>query len=182
MTTIRFSGRRPSPDHADIGMEGDQRSGKLRFLLPQISDGQSAQLMMILPDDTPEILQIRGGMAVIPAHVAQIPGRSRCWVEILGRDHVAWNSEPLYLDVGDLPPISERTEQQYPTAIQDAMNACALSELYMNEARAAAGFLTAAGGLMHMTIEDDGNLYMYFTHNTPVKFELIEGELYAYGA
>ncbi len=59
MITIRFSGRKPSPEQSSIGMETDQRAEKLRFLLPQIADDQSAQLMMLLPDGTAEILQIR---------------------------------------------------------------------------------------------------------------------------
>ncbi|MBQ7655151.1 MAG: hypothetical protein IJS41_01440 [Clostridia bacterium] len=123
MITFRFSGRTPSPSQAEIGMETDSGAETLRFLLPQVADGQSAQLMMILPDGTPEALLIRDGMATVPASVAAIPGRSRCWVEILGSGGIAWNSELLYLEVGDLPPISEETERTYPTAIQDALDA-----------------------------------------------------------
>lgn len=181
MITIRFSGRRPSPDQARIGMETDSGSESLRFLLPQVADGQSAQLMMLLPDETAEILQIRDGVASIPARVTEIPGRCRCWVEILGGDRVAWNSELLYLDIGDLPPIAERTQAQYPTAIQDALDACAHAERYRDEARAAAGMLTARGGLMHFELAEDGHLYMYYTPTAPVLFEIIEGDLYAYG-
>ena len=128
MITFRFSGRTPSPSQAQIGMETDQNSETLRFLLPQVAEHQSAQLMMILPDGTPEALQIRDGLAVIPSSVTETPGRSRCWVEILGDGGIAWNSELLYLEVGDLPPISEETERTYPTAIQDAMDAAARAE------------------------------------------------------
>ena len=181
MITIRFSGRQPSPEQSRIGMETDQRAEKLRFLLPQIADNQSAQLMMLLPDGTAEILQIRDGLAVVPARVMEIPGRCRCWVEILGGDKEAWNSELMYLDIGDLPPIRERTEAQYPTAIQDAMDACVQTERYRDEAKAAAGMAITRGGLLHFDLAEDGHLYMYYTHNTPVLFEIIEGELYAYG-
>ena len=143
MITIRFSGRKPSPDHSRIGMETDQRSERLRFLLPQISDDQSAQLMMLLPDGKPEMLQIRDGIAVVPSRVTDVPGRCRCWVEVLARgNRVAWNSEMLYLDVGDLPPISEQVEHKYPTAIQDAMDAAARAEA---EAEAAQADAVAAG-------------------------------------
>ena len=181
MITIRFSGRQPTPEQSRIGMETDQRSETLRFLLPQIADDQSAQLMMLLPDGTAEILQIRDGMAAIPARAVEIPGRCRCWVEILGGDKVAWNSELLYLDIGDLPPSSERTEAQYPTAIQDAMDACVCTERYRDEAKAAAGMMITKGGLLHFHLAEDGHLYMYYTHSTPVLFEIIEGDLYAYG-
>ncbi len=51
---------------------------------------------------------------------------------------MAWNSELLYLDIGDLPSIGERTQTQYPTAIQDALDACVQAERYRDETRAAA--------------------------------------------
>ena len=181
MITIRFSGRRPSPEQSRIGMETDGGAETLRFLLPQIADGQSAQLMMLLPDETAEILQIRDGVAAIPARVTEVPGRCRCWVEILGGNKVAWNSELMYLDIGDLPPVGERTEARYPTAIQDAMDACVQAERYRDEARAAACLLTAQGGLLHFGLGEDGHLYMYRTPTVPVRFEITEGELYAYG-
>ena len=182
MLTIRFSGRRPSPDHSRIGMETDQRSEKLRFLLPQIADDQSAQLLMLLPDGTPEMLQIRDGLAVVPARVTEIPGRCRCWVEVLGHEKkVAWNSELLYLDIGDLPPIGERTEAQYPTAFQDAMDACAMAEQYRDQAQRAAANAIATGGIMNFEINDMGDLIMRGSIGLPYTFELNErGELIFY--
>ena len=137
MITIRFSNRTPAPLVSKIGMETDQQAEKLRFLLPQISDGQSAQLMLLLPDGTPEILRLVDGMALVPAAVCGQPGRSRAWVEILGSGGVAWNSEVFYLEVGDLPPISEAVEGKYPTALQDALDAAAQAVTLRNEAQAA---------------------------------------------
>lgn len=168
MMTFRFLGREPSPKTARVGMEADSRAETVRFLLPQVADNQCAQLMLILPDGTADALLIRDGMAVIPAALTAIPGRIRAWVEILGDGTVAWNSELFYLDVGDLPPISEQIERQYPTAIQDAMYACAQAELYRNQAQAAAALMIARGGLLHFEIEDDGCLYLYYTANAPV--------------
>ena len=121
MITIRFSGRTPTPNNYKIGMETDQDAETLRFDLPQIADDQTAQLMMLLPDGTPDALNIRDGMAVVPAAMAEQPGRIRAWVEIEGGG-IAWNSEMLYLDVGDLPPISEHIQRTYPTAIQEALD------------------------------------------------------------
>lgn len=162
-------------------METDSGAEALRFLLPQIADSQSAQLMMLLPDGTAEILQIRDGVAVIPARIVEIPGQCRCWVEILGGDKAVWNSELLYLNIGDLPPVAERTQTQYPTAIQDALDACVQAERYRDEARAAAGMLITQGGMLHFDLGEDGHLYMYFSRDIPVRFELTEGDLYAYG-
>lgn len=170
MITIRFSGRTPSPLESEIGMETDQRAERMRFLLPQVADDQTAQLMMILPDGTPDAMQIRDGMVVIPASVTATPGRIRAWVEILGGDTVAWNSEIFYLTVGDLPPISERTEQQYPTAIQEALAACARVEGFMTAAEESARLIMACNGVVSVTVEggevvverlplDDGDAY-----------------------
>lgn len=121
MITIIFSGRTPVPEITKIGMETDQRAETLRLLLPQIAEGQHAQLCMILPDGRADALLIQNGLTVIPSTITEIPGRIRAWVEIVGGDNIAWNSEILYLDVGDLPPISEQIEKQYPTAFQDAI-------------------------------------------------------------
>ena len=93
MITFRFSGRQPAPRSCSIGQETDRDTQTLRFFLPQISDRQSAQLMLLLPDGTPEILQIRDGLAVVPSTLTEQPGRIRAWVEILGEDTLTWNSE-----------------------------------------------------------------------------------------
>lgn len=155
MITIRFSGRAPSPRQTAIGMETDQRSETIRFLLPQIADSQSAQLMILLPDGTADEMQIRDGQVTLPARITEIPGRSRAWVEILGMDDtVTWNSEIFYLEVGDLPPISERTEQQYPTAIQEALAACVRAEGFSEAAIQAAKLVLAANGLLNVREEN----------------------------
>ena len=139
MITIRFSGRQPAPRSCSIGQETDQNSQTLRFFLPQISDSQVAHLMLLLPDGTPEILHIRDGLATVPLRLTAQPGRIRAWVEITGSDTAAWNSELFYLDVGDLPPISEQVEHRYPTAIQDALKAAAdMEDLWANTSAALA--------------------------------------------
>ena len=155
MITMRFSGRTPTPMQVPIGMETDQKAEKMRFVLPQISDTQAAQLCLMLPDDTPEVLNIRDGQVTLPGKVTEIPGRSRAWVEILGEDTVAWNSEIFYLEVGDLPPISERTEQTYPTALQEALAAGLRAERFAEAAQGALNIMMACGGLFSARIEDE---------------------------
>jgi len=163
MITFRFSGRQPAPRSCSIGQETDRDTQTLRFFLPQISDRQSAQLMLLLPDGRPEALQIRDGLAVVPSSLTELPGRIRAWVEILGEDTIAWNSELFYLDIGDLPPISEQVEHRYPTAIQDALQAASdMEDLWANTSVALADakdmtahMLCAASyaGLKHVTTE-----------------------------
>lgn len=188
MKTIRFSGRMPTPLTMSIGVETDQNAERLRFILPQIADGQTATLQMLLPDGTPEVLNIVDGIALVPATVCSQPGRSRAWVEILGGDSVAWNSELFYLDVGDLPPIGERVEGRYPTAFQDALDAVGQTLLYKNGAEAArdraesaAAAAISQSGILRFEIGPDGGLYIYRTPNLPYRFALEEdGGLYYY--
>ena len=168
MITIRFSGGMPTPSQAVIGMETDSRAEKIRFQLPQISEGQTAQMMMLLPDGTPDMVLLEDGMADIPASLTEIPGRIRAWVEILGDEGEAWNSELFYLDVGDLPPVSEKAEHKYPTAIQDAMDACEKARLYRDEAEAAAALAVNRSGMLHFEIGQDGHLYLEYTDGTPI--------------
>ena len=163
MITFRFSGRQPAPRSCSIGQETDRDTQTLRFFLPQISDRQSAQLMLLLPDGTPEILQIRDGLALVPSTLTEQPGRIRAWVEILGEDTLTWNSELFYLDIGDLPPISEQVEHKYPTAIQDALHAAVqMEDLWANTSVALADakdmsayllYTATYAGLKHVTTE-----------------------------
>ena len=122
MITIRFAGRMPQPTVFSIGQETDQDAEKIRFLLPQVADGQIASLVMLLPDGSGEALNIVNGVATVSSAMTEQPGRIRAWVEIMGGG-IAWNSEMMYMDVGDLPPISEVVERDYPTAFQEALEA-----------------------------------------------------------
>jgi len=155
MITFRFSGRTPTPAQAQLGMETDQEAERIRFLLPQIGDTQAAQLCVMMPDDTPEVLHIRDGLVTVPRKMTEIPGRSRAWVEILGDDNIAWNSEIFYLDVGDLPPISERIELLWPTALMEAIAAGLKAERCAAMAEAARNVILACGVLFHVEVDED---------------------------
>ena len=155
MITIRFSGRTPTPGVVSAGMETDQKAEKVRFILPQIADSQEAQLCMLLPDGAPEVLRIEEGFVTLPASVTQVPGRCRAWVEILGADTVAWNSELFYMDVGDLPPISETIERQYPTLLMEAIMARTRAENAAQAAREALNMVMVYCRITHIGVEDE---------------------------
>lgn len=155
MITIRFSGRTPTPGVIGAGMETDQEAEKIRFILPQIADGQTAQLCMMLPDNSPEVLRIADGLVTLPKSVTEIPGRSRAWVEILGTDTVAWNSEIFYMDVGDLPPISETIERTYPTLLMEAIAAGEKARNAAEAAQAALSLVIAHSRIVHIRVENE---------------------------
>ena len=179
MITFRFSGRMPQPRSQAIGMEEDQRAETLRFLLPQLGDQQTAHLMLLLPDGTPDILPIRDGLVSVPQGVTAQPGRIRAWVEIQAQDHLLWNSELLYLDVGDLPPISEMTEHKYPTALQQALEAAEKALDCRDQARLAAALALAGehGGLAKFEISGSGELMLTYKDGSVGPFALANGQL-----
>lgn len=192
MKTIRFSGRRPSPEQITIGMETDSNAETLRFLLPEIAEGQIATLQMILPDGTADALEIINGQTLIPARIMEIAGTARAWVEILAGNVMAWHSAIIYMGIGGLPEISDRTEQQYPTAFQDAIAATLgnkqaaeaaqeAAEEAKNAAEVAARMAIANGGILNFYIDDEGRLHMVSTDKAPYTFYLSEGRLYVSG-
>ena len=138
MITIRFSERTPTPGSVQVGMEEDRSIEKLRFLLPQIADDQTAVMHMILPDGTADTLTILDGIVQIPDEDTAQAGWTRAWVEILGGETLAWHSEIFYLDVGELPPISEDIERQYPNALQTAILTTTANKTAAQAAQAAA--------------------------------------------
>ena len=154
MLTIMFTSRKPVPDSVQLGMESDRNAESLRFLLPQLKDGQIATLQMLLPDGAPEVMVLQNGLAVIPDSVTQVPGKCRAWVEIMDPDgEMIWNSEQLTLEVGDLPPISEETERRFPTLFQEAIAAGTGAQRYQEAARQAADVSLAMNGVTHIGIE-----------------------------
>lgn len=184
MKTIRFSGRRPSPEQITIGMETDSNAETLRFLLPEIAEGQIATLQMILPDGTADALEIAEGQTLIPARIMEIAGTARAWVEILADNVMAWHSALIYMGIGGLPEISDRTEQQYPTAFQDAIAATLGNRQAAEAAQAAAEIAAAiaqsAQGNITTSINTDGDLIITYTDTAGTKTHVNLGPVSAY--
>ena len=177
MQTIRFSGRKASPSSIEIGQETDSGAETLRFLLPQIADGQIATLQLILPDGTADVLNITDGQTVIPARIMEIAGTARAWVEILADNVMAWHSEMIYMGIGELPEISDRTEQQYPTALQEAISR---SETARAIAEMAAAYAAASSGQADFSLSSAGHLIVTWTDTEGQSHDVDIGEVSAY--
>ena len=136
MITIQFEGRAPSPYAARIGMENDHNAEELRFLLPELDREQSACLCAVLPDGRADVLSLEDGVCVIPRALTAQPGQIRAWVEISVGTEMIWHSEMMYFSVGDLPPAGELIEQQYPSALEEAMAQTAADAREARQARA----------------------------------------------
>lgn len=184
MITIRFSGRVPSPRTIEIGQETDSNAEKLRFLLPQVGSGQAATMQMIFPDGTADAINITDGMITLPASALDQAGRIRAWVEILAENTVAWHSELFFLDVGELPPISEAVEQQYPTALQQAMTVTEANKTAAAAsaalAEAAAAYAAASSGQASFTFSSAGHLIVTWTDTQGTSHSTDVGPVSAY--
>lgn len=184
MITIRFSGRTPSPREISIGEETDAGADGLRFRLPELAPWQIATLQMILPDGTPEAVTIEDGEIALPASMTAQAGRTRAWVEVLGDNSTAWHSELFYLDVGELPPISEEVEQTYPTAFQQVLAATAADKAAAAAsaalAEAAAAYAAASSGQASFAISTAGHLVVTWTDTDGESHSTDIGEVSAY--
>ena len=147
MIEIKFLGRTPTPSEARVGMETDSDAEVLVFDLPTVTNEQTAQLMLLLPDGEPETLLLNHNMILLPASALAVTGRIRGWVEILGGNNVVWNSEPFVLNVGNLPAVEKQIGQRYPTALQNAMDASVESVRYHDKTKTAAELVLAGSEL-----------------------------------
>ena len=173
MITIRFSGRVPEPREIDVGMETDMNVEQLRFLLPQITDMQRGVLYMLLPDGASDLLEITDGMVTLGQNELLVSGQIRAWVELYaggtqpGTATALWHSETFYMKVRDLPPASEILERQYPTALQEALDAGHRLEQYQDAGKAAAEIVIAQCSLIHVDVdEEDHELVIEQKHFT----------------
>jgi hypothetical protein len=154
MIQIKFLGRTPTPSSFRVGMETDSNAEMIVFDLPEVTENQSSQLLLLLPDGEPETLLMPGNSVLLPSSVLSIPGKVRGWVEILGSDRVVWNSEPFTLEVGNLPPVEQQIEKRYPTALQNAMDASTEAIRYHEKTKLAAELVLAGSELWSIRVED----------------------------
>lgn len=191
MTTIRFSGRTPSPQSVTLGMETDSNVETLAFVLPEIAEVQVETLQMILPDGTVDVLLIKNGAVVIPPRIMEIEGTAQAWVEILGPNTRAWHSEIIYMGIGGTPEISDRTEQQYPTALQETLSQVRAHRYVAQgsaeaaadsaaEAEAAAAYAAASSGQASFSLNSAGHLIVTRTDTSGVSHNTDAGPVSAY--
>lgn len=185
MQTIQFSGRTPIPQSLTLGVETDANVETLHFDLPQISDPQIATLQLVLPDGVADLLLIGSdGNVLIPGRIMEIEGTARALVEVLGTDGRAWHSEVMRLGIGETPDLSARTEQQYPTALQEAVSrsetAQAAAEAAQDIAENAAAVAAQTQGITNFELDEDGHMIMVWSDPEGTEHEVDLGPVSAY--
>lgn len=143
---VNFRGRKPVPQHVDIGMERENKVTVLCFEgLPKM-DGSTAYLHIDLGKNS-DVIEIVEGQADVTRTITQFTGSVEAFVEVLGANDRVWHSQVMELFVGRLPILGEKIEQAYPTAFeqvlaQTAADKAAAAKSAADAAATAAGIVT----------------------------------------
>ena len=140
---VSFRGRKPVPQHVDIGMERENKVTVLCFgELPKM-DGSTAYLHIDLGNNS-DAIEIIDGQADVTRTITQFTGGVEAFVEVLGANDRVWHSQIMELFVGRLPILGEKIEQEYPTAFEQALAQTAADKAAAAKSAADAA-ATAAG-------------------------------------
>ena len=140
---VNFRGRKPVPQHVDIGMERENKVTVLCFEgLPKM-DGSTAYLHIDLGDNS-DVIEIVDGQADVKRTLTQFTGSAEAFVEVLGANDRVWHSQIMELFVGRLPLLGEKIKQEYPTAFEQALAQTAADKAAAAKSAADAA-ATAAG-------------------------------------
>ena len=140
---VSFRGRKPVPQHVDIGMERENKVTVLCFEgLPKM-DGSTAYLHIDLGDNS-DVIEIVEGKADVTRTLTQFTGSVEAFAEVLGANDRVWHSQIMELFVGRLPILGEKIKQEYPTAFEQALTQTAADKAAAAKSAADAA-ATAAG-------------------------------------
>lgn len=122
-TIVRFDDRRPIPAAVFIGNENDNLVESVEF---ELADWLSEAIVYIY-------LTANGKSDVVNLGTERVfditrththeAGRWEAYLEAYLNGDRVWHSDEFAMYVGALPAIGEQIEQQYPTAIEDALKA-----------------------------------------------------------
>ena len=143
MRQVTFIGRIPVPRSMQVGVELDNNVEQVKFVLPEIVDGQSASLYWQI-DEHGDVVLLDDGIWNIDHTITQYPGQMTAYIAISNTDAtILWHSETFNVFVYDLPSTEDVIEQEYPTAIQTAVNAAAAAVAANESAQTAVQTTTA---------------------------------------
>lgn len=135
MIDVKFIGRKAYPSRIPIGVMKDNEIEALRFSLPEIGEAQASFLYVRINDEYADVARpLADGVYDITSLLTQKGAEMDAFIEIRSGDKL-WHSEPFVLVVEDLPAIGQQIEQQYPTALEQALDE---AEAYLSKVRAVA--------------------------------------------
>lgn len=122
MIDVKFIGRKAYPSRIPIGVMKDNEIEALRFSLPKIGEAQASFLYVWINDEYADVARpLADGVYDITSLLTQKGAEMDAFVEIRSGDKL-WHSESFVLVVEDLPAIGAQIEQQYPTALEQALD------------------------------------------------------------
>lgn len=166
---VSFRGRKPVPQHVDIGMERENKVTVLCFEgLPEM-EGSTAYLHIDLGDNS-DVIEIVDGQADVKRTLTQFTGSAEAFVEVLGANDRVWHSQIMELFVGRLPILGEKIEQAYPTAFEQALAQTAADKAAAAKSAADAA-ATAAGIVTEETARKEAESKRVIAEKGRVKAE-----------
>nr|DAH63193.1 MAG TPA: collagen triple helix repeat protein [Caudoviricetes sp.] len=122
MIDVKFIGRKAYPSRIPIGVMKDNEIEALRFSLPEIGEAQASFLYVRINDEYADVARpLSDGVYDVTSLLTQKGAEMDAFVEIRSGDKL-WHSEPFVLVVEELPAIGQQIEQQYPTALEQALD------------------------------------------------------------
>lgn len=121
--TIMIADRRVNASSIKIGNEGDNNAECIRFVLPARLADASVFLFLSI-DKYSDVVKLGEDRIYTPTRAhTQLPGKWTAYLQAVADEDVVWHSDTFQLVIGNLPPVGEQIEQQYPTAIEEALRA-----------------------------------------------------------
>lgn len=122
MIDVKFIGRKAYPSRIPIGVMKDNEIEALRFSLPEIGEAQASFLYVRINDEYADVARpLADGVYDVTSLLTQKGAEMDAFIEIRSGDKL-WHSEPFVLVVEELPAIGQQIEQQYPTALEQALD------------------------------------------------------------
>jgi len=120
---IRFYDRRPEPLSLKIGNVHENLCESIRFVLPE-DYAQASAFLHLQIGSFADVIRLDQTRTFTPTRThTQLPGQWTAYLELIEQDDVVWRSDLMHLYVGDLPNDGPAIEQQYPTAVEEALRA-----------------------------------------------------------
>ena len=122
MANVRIDGRRPNIPIIKIGNRGDNLAETVRFELPAEFDAAAVFLHLTIDDHT-DVVRLDDLSFTPERKHTQYAGKWTAWLEALADNDVVWRSDVFELLIGHIPDDGEQIEQEYPSAIEEALRA-----------------------------------------------------------
>lgn len=125
-TIVRFDDRRPIPAAVFIGNENDNLVESVEFELADwLSD--AVVYIYLTANGKSDVVNIGTDRVfdITRTHTHEA-GRWEAYLEAYLNGDRVWHSDEFAMYVGALPTIGKQIEQQYPTAIEEALRAAAM--------------------------------------------------------